>query len=101
MYLPQIRLARALHHEWRLLPERERARLAPLARDVKELALDVRGTADPARALSELTVANEAFATSIIEAAGRAPDVSDEDFDWLREHIRAQQYHAAALVHAA
>jgi hypothetical protein len=95
MHSPQIRLARTLYHEWRLLPERERARVAPLAREVKDLALDVRGAADAPRALSELTLANEAFAASIIQAAERSPELSDEDFGSLRGYIRAEQYRAA------
>jgi hypothetical protein len=47
---PELRRARALYHEWRLLPQGEMARLAPFARDVKELALDLRGHVDSARA---------------------------------------------------
>jgi hypothetical protein len=95
MHSAQIRLARTLYHEWRLLPERERARLAPLAREVKDLALDVRGAADAPRAAAELTLANEAFASSLIQAAERCPDLSDEDFEALRGYIRAEQYRAA------
>jgi hypothetical protein len=95
MHSPQMRLARTLYHEWRLLPERERARLASLAREVKDLALDVRGASDAPRALSELTLANEAFASSIVQAAERSPELSDEEFESLRNYIRTEQYRAA------
>ena len=43
---PELRRARTLYHEWRLLPQRELARLAPFAREVKDLALDMRGRSD-------------------------------------------------------
>jgi hypothetical protein len=58
---PQLRRARALYHEWRGLPERERGRLAPFAREVKELALDLRGHADAGDAERELERANDAL----------------------------------------
>lgn len=60
---PELRRARTLYQEWRWLPERERARIAPFAREVKELALDLRGHADadaPAAA-RELADANAAL----------------------------------------
>jgi hypothetical protein len=66
MHSPQLRMARSLYHEWRYLPEAERARLAPLAREVKELALDLRGTFDRERAEAELALANEALARMLI-----------------------------------
>jgi hypothetical protein len=58
---PEMRRARSLYHEWRLLPERQRGRIAPFAREVKELALDLRGHADDAEALAELAQANDAL----------------------------------------
>ena len=58
---PELRTARALYHEWRLLPERERCRIAPFAREVKELALDMRGQVDVEAAAHELAEANAAL----------------------------------------
>ena len=58
---PELRRARALYFEWRLLPESERAGVAPIAREVKELALDLRGREDYGAALRELTAANDAL----------------------------------------
>jgi hypothetical protein len=69
MHSPQMRLARALYQEWRLLPDTERGRIAPLAREVKELALDLRGATDRAGAESELRLANQALATVLDRAA--------------------------------
>ena len=69
---PELRRARALYHEWRLLPERERGRLAPYAREVKELALDLRGRADSAAAERELAAANDALDGMLVHFALRA-----------------------------
>lgn len=69
---PELRRARALYHEWRLLPERELARLAPFAREVKELALDLRGHADSAEAELELSQANDALDSMLRHSALRA-----------------------------
>jgi hypothetical protein len=69
---PELRRARMLYHEWRLLPQRELARLAPFAREVKELALDLRGHADSAAAERELAEANDALDTMLRSSALRA-----------------------------
>ncbi|MFL5840078.1 MAG: hypothetical protein ACJ77Z_06475 [Thermoleophilaceae bacterium] len=57
----ELRRARGLYHEWRALGERDRGRIAPFAREVKELALDLRGQADTDAALRELALANDAL----------------------------------------
>jgi hypothetical protein len=69
---PELRRARALYHEWRLLPQREMARLAPFAREVKEMALDLRGHVDSAIAERELGDANEALDAMLRSSALRA-----------------------------
>ncbi|HEX6697724.1 MAG TPA: hypothetical protein VF080_13030, partial [Solirubrobacteraceae bacterium] len=69
---PELRRARALYHEWRLLPQREMARLAPFAREVKELALDLRGHTDSVSAERELAQANEALDAMLRHSALRA-----------------------------
>jgi hypothetical protein len=69
---PELRRARALYHEWRLLPQREMARLAPLAREVKELALDLRGHSDSSAAEAELAHANDALDEMLRHSALRA-----------------------------
>jgi hypothetical protein len=58
---PELRRARTLYYEWRCLPERERGRIAPFAREVKELALDLRGHVETANAELELKLANDAL----------------------------------------
>jgi hypothetical protein len=69
---PELRRARGLYHEWRLLPQREMARLAPFAREVKELALDLRGRTDAVAATDELAQANDALATVLRYSTQRA-----------------------------
>jgi hypothetical protein len=69
---PELRRARSLYHEWRLLPQREMARLAPFAREVKELALDMRGRSDTAAAESDLALANDALDEMLRHSALRA-----------------------------
>jgi hypothetical protein len=58
---PELRRARRLYHEWRGLGERDRGRIAPFAREVKELALDLRGQTDTDAALRELALASDAL----------------------------------------
>jgi hypothetical protein len=66
---PELRTARALYHEWRLLPERERCRIAPFAREVKELALDMRGQRNVDEAARELAQANAALSAILRNTA--------------------------------
>jgi hypothetical protein len=58
---PELRRARALYHEWRCLSDLQRGRTAPFAREVKELALDLRGSDDLREAERELAQANDAL----------------------------------------
>jgi len=69
---PELRRARSLYHEWRLLSQREMARLAPCAREVKELALDLRGRTDAGAAVDELALANDALDEMLRHSALRA-----------------------------
>ena len=69
---PELRRARALYHDWRCLPERERGRIAPFAREVKELALDLRGYEDCTEAERELAQANDALAAILRYRTQRA-----------------------------
>jgi hypothetical protein len=69
---PELRRARSLYYEWRCLPDRERGRLAPFARDVKELALDLRGHHDAAEAEHELARVNDALSAILRHSGLRA-----------------------------
>jgi hypothetical protein len=69
---PELRRARTLYHEWRCLPDHERGRIAPFAREVKELALDLRGHGDVGEAERDLAQANDALSTILRHSALRA-----------------------------
>jgi hypothetical protein len=69
---PELRRARALYWDWRQLTERERERVAPFAREVKELALDLRGHANAIDAELELAQANDALAAVLGHTTLRA-----------------------------
>jgi hypothetical protein len=88
MHSPQLRLARALYQEWRQLPDRERGRLAPLAREVKELALDLRWEMDSTRAEAELAEANRALAIVVMKAVQADPTRPESEVEALRDYLR-------------
>jgi hypothetical protein len=69
---PELRRARSLYDEWRVLSERDRGRIAPFAREVKELALDLRGHVDSRAAERELAQANDALEAILRHSALRA-----------------------------
>ena len=94
MLSPQLRLARALYHEWRLLPDRERRRIEPIAREVKELALDLRGNMDRATAEAGLAMATEGLAIAIMEAAEADRKRPAAEVEALRSYLQAELYRA-------
>ena len=65
-----VRLARSLYAAWRSLAPAERERLAPLAAEAKERALDLRGVADREKADRELRRLREDLRREL----GRLPD---------------------------
>ena len=82
-----VRVARTLHGRWRRLSEQERDRLGPLADDVRERALDIRGTLDTQTAGRELRDANEKLADAMVESAEANPEVSQAEVLRLREDL--------------
>lgn len=90
MLTPQLRLARTLYREWQLLDEPARSRIAPIAREVKDLALELRGRFDRGAAEGELAEANEALAIVIVEAVAGARDEAE-----VRRHIQDEFTRAA------
>ncbi len=75
-----VRIARLLYRRWESLTPEERERLGPLAGDVKERALEVRGKVDDGTAEREL----ERVSTELAEAMG-ADEVAE-----LREELRCE-----------
>ncbi len=88
--LLDVRVARSLHGRWRRLSAKERGRLGPLAHDVRERALDLRGAADPQTAGRELQEANEKLADAMVESAEADPDASESEVRRLREDLSSE-----------
>jgi hypothetical protein len=85
-----VRVARALHSRWRLLPKPDRERLAPLADSTRERALDLRGAEDREAAAEELRAANETLAAALVESAESDPELDAEELSRLREELRRE-----------
>ena len=79
-----FRVARGLYGRWRRMNTPERQRLEGLADDVKERALELRGTPDPGRAGRDLEQASERLADAMVQSADADPEVSDSDVQQLR-----------------
>jgi len=75
-----VRIARLLYRRWESLAPDERQRLEPLAGDVKERALEVRGQVDDGTAEREL----EQASTELAEAMG-ADEVAELRAELKRE----------------
>ena len=75
-----VRIARLLYRRWEGLAPDERQRLEPLAGDVKERALEVRGQVDDGTAEREL----ERASTELAEAMG-ADEVAELRAELKRE----------------
>jgi hypothetical protein len=75
-----VRVARLMYRQWEALVPAERTPLEPLASDVKERALEVRGKLDDGQAEREL----EAATSDLAEAMG-ADDVAQLRDDLRRE----------------
>jgi hypothetical protein len=87
-----VRVARSLYGRWRLMPDRDRARIADYAENAKEKALAVRGTPAGERAAAEadLRAANESLAAAIVESAEADPEVAAEEVEALRAELRRE-----------
>jgi hypothetical protein len=85
-----IRVARGLYSRWRVLPEADRARIAPLAEIAKDKALSLRGAADRQRAEAELRGASETLAAALVESAEADPEVDAQEVRQLRDDLRRE-----------
>ncbi|MDQ3645163.1 MAG: hypothetical protein M3356_06635 [Actinomycetota bacterium] len=82
-----VRVARGLYGRWRQLSATDRDRMGPMADDVRERALDLRGAADLQAAERKLQQANEKLAQAMVESAAANPDVSEAEVLGLREEL--------------
>jgi hypothetical protein len=85
-----VRVARTLYARWRTLGPAQRERIAPLAEDAKERALELRGQADVPAAERELAYANETLAAAIVETAEADPELDELEVRNLREDLRRE-----------
>lgn len=85
-----VRVARALYQRWEGLAPGQRAPLASLAGDVKERALELRGSADPDGARHGLGSASRDLAQALGDAAARDPELSATDVNALRAELRRE-----------
>ncbi len=85
-----VRLARTLHARWQRLGAEDRERLAPLARDARDRALDLRGSNDREAAERELNAANESLAAAIVASAEADPEVDEAEVAGLRADLRRE-----------
>ena len=85
-----VKVARSLYGRWRALGPTDRERLAPLAEEAKERALDARGAGDAHQAERDLAAANESLAAGIVESAEADPEVSETEVHRLRDDLRRE-----------
>jgi len=82
-----IRVARTMHNRWRRMPPPQRTRLQTLANDVRERALDLRGSRHPGADRQALDGASERLAAAMVTSAQTDPEVSDADVEELRDQL--------------
>jgi hypothetical protein len=85
-----VRVARTMYGRWRVLPEADRRRIEPLAEDLKQRALEVRGAPDREQAGLDLRAANETFAAALVETAEADPQIGADEVRELREELRRE-----------
>jgi len=79
-----VSVARAIYGAWCRMSHASREPLGPLAQDVKERALDLRGASDRDAAGRDLEEAGARLAAAMVESAESDPDVSEGEVRRLR-----------------
>lgn len=82
-----VHVARSLYGRWRRMSGAARQALEPLAEDVKQRALDVRGVVDRGEAEQGLREAGERLAGAMVETAAADPEVSEVEVRELRDEL--------------
>ena len=97
-----VHVARSLYGRWRRMSAAARQRLEPLAQDVKDRALDLRGLVDQAEAERGLREANERLVDAMVETAAADPEVSEIEVRELRSDLaRELERLASAEIRAS
>jgi hypothetical protein len=89
-----VRVARLVYRRWEALSPADRERLGSLASDVKERALDLRGTVDDGEAERELELATTELAAAL--GAEEVAELRGELRRELERVEREQRAHRAA-----
>jgi hypothetical protein len=95
-----LQVARGLYRRWGALRAPERKRLAELALELKEHALDLRGRMDRPAAARELLDATEGMAIALAEAADRDPEIGPAELQNLRKDLGEELLRARATLPA-
>lgn len=96
-----FRVARTLYGRWWRMRPAAREPLEPLADDLRERALDLRGAKDREAAGEALQEASERLAGALVASAEADPEVGEEDVVRLRDDLGAELARlAAADIHA-
>ena len=82
-----VHVTRSLYGRWRRMSGAARQRLEPLAEEVKELALELRGLVDTTDAERDLRAANERLVDAMVESAASDPEVSEDEVRELRADL--------------
>ncbi len=97
-----VHVARSLYGRWRRMSGAARQALEPLAEDVKERALELRGIVDAGEAQRGLREANERLVDAMVETAAADPEVSEIEVRELRNDLaRELERLASADVRAS
>lgn len=82
-----VRVARSLWSRWRRLASPAREEMGSLADEVRDRALELRGSGDPEGDGRSLDAASERLAGAMVDAAEADPEVSPQDVDRLRNEL--------------
>ena len=82
-----VHVARSLYGRWRRMSGAARQALEPLAEDVRDRALDLRGVVDRSDAERGLREANERLVDAMVETAAADPEVSEIEVRELRDDL--------------
>ena len=97
-----VHVARSLYGRWRRMSGASRQALEPLAEDVKDRALAIRGIVDSRAAERDLTEASERLVDAMVETAAADPQVSEIEVRELRDDLaRELERLARADIHAS
>ncbi len=82
-----VHVARSLYGRWRRMSGAARQALEPLAEEVEDRALELRGVVDPREAERGLLEAGERLVDAMVETAAADPELSEGEVQELRDDL--------------